>query len=833
MEVPSLERTSLPPSVKRGLFILAGLVAGANLACAQNWTGAVSSAWNNAANWSPAAVPVSGNTIIINTPAGNSPQLPSGTTNTTLTYVGFDNTNASFSSLALGNNQTLVGDSVYLGYLKNAQGALTVNGTTAVLKTTAPSSGAGLGLVVGYNGTGNLAITNGGTFAAPAYRSIIGFNRGSNGSVTVDGPGSTFRTSRVLYVGFEGNGTMIISGGGNVGGSSNLSFSGIVGYSQDGNGTLVVTGAGSVFNATSLQVGSPTTGRSYGKGTLVASQGGLVSSPAITVNTLSAIVLDGGLVAAGSLKSDGVLQGDGNFSGEWASNGTLSPGPNGGLKLLSGNATLNGESDFQIADATHYSRFAVGTNGTLQFGGNLNVNLPNTSLGGTFALFTADHRSGEFAHVAVSGAYNGTLVYSSGTWIGILSGTLFAFSSTTGVLTVSLPPTITLQPANTTITAGQTALLSVTAGNPTGISYQWYLGASGDTSQPLTDATNSTLTTPALTGTTSFWVRLTNSIGSADSAAAVVGVIPAVPSAGTKVVIRAGKTATMTIDAGDFPDLHYQWYQGVTGDTSHPLDGATAATFTTTALDASAQFWVRVSNSAGSANSGTFTVNVTPAILVQPANRLAKEGATVKFTVSALGAPPLRYQWRKNGQAIATATQPTLTLGNVTSLDNGTYSVVVSNGAGQTTSTGARLIVNKIAPKIYVQPLPVFARTGQNARFTVKAIGDAPLFYQWQRNNINLTDTLSLVGSSKAVSGSLVTSSSSSGGLAQASPPSASFRTPKIAGTTIISGATTATLTLTKITAASAGNYRVIVTNGAGSAISTIVKLTLLTKVVK
>lgn len=63
----------------------------------------------------------------------------------------------------------------------------------------------------------------------------------------------------------------------------------------------------------------------------------------------------------------------------------------------------------------------------------------------------------------------------------------------------------------------------------------------------------------------------------------------------------------------------------------------------------------------------------------------------------ATGTPPLSYQWRKNGQPLAGQTAATLSLNNVQSGDAGTYTVVVSNSAGQLTSNPATLSVTPAA----------------------------------------------------------------------------------------------------------------------------------------
>ena len=100
----------------------------------------------------------------------------------------------------------------------------------------------------------------------------------------------------------------------------------------------------------------------------------------------------------------------------------------------------------------------------------------------------------------------------------------FCGSVASAVATVTVtcaPPSITTQPQSQTIQSGQSAALSVSATGTAPLSYQWYQGSSGDTSNPV--GTNaSSLTTPSLTAAASFWVRVSNSCGHADSATATV-----------------------------------------------------------------------------------------------------------------------------------------------------------------------------------------------------------------------------------------------------------------------------------------------------------------------
>lgn len=91
------------------------------------------------------------------------------------------------------------------------------------------------------------------------------------------------------------------------------------------------------------------------------------------------------------------------------------------------------------------------------------------------------------------------------------------------------PPSITSQPQSTTINFGSSTTLSVTASGTSPLSYQWYRGSPGTTTSPVSGATSSSVTVnPGVT--TSFWVRVTNACGTANSAAATVTVIPRPPA---------------------------------------------------------------------------------------------------------------------------------------------------------------------------------------------------------------------------------------------------------------------------------------------------------------
>jgi len=86
-------------------------------------------------------------------------------------------------------------------------------------------------------------------------------------------------------------------------------------------------------------------------------------------------------------------------------------------------------------------------------------------------------------------------------------------------------PVITRQPASGTVPAGGSVLLSVDVSSETPSSFQWYRGEAGDISTPVPGAVTSAYETGPLVTAASYWVRVTNSCGAADSAGASLVII--------------------------------------------------------------------------------------------------------------------------------------------------------------------------------------------------------------------------------------------------------------------------------------------------------------------
>ncbi|HET8925075.1 MAG TPA: choice-of-anchor D domain-containing protein [Candidatus Acidoferrum sp.] len=316
--------------------------------------------------------------------------------------------------------------------------------------------------------------------------------------------------------------------------------------------------------------------------------------------------------------------------------------------------------------------------------------LPN----GTYGI-TPSHSGFKFTPSSQSMTVNGANV----------TGVQFTVSAT------STAPTITTQPVNQTVTAGQTATFTVVAGGTAPLSYQWQKNGVN-----ISGATASSYTTPVTATTDSgstFQAVVTNTAGTVTSSAATltVNAAPVAPTITTQPVnqtVTAGQTATFTVVAGGTAPLSYQWQKNGVN-----ISGATASSYTTpvtATTDSGSTFAVVVTNTAGTVTSSaaTLTVNPAPAPAIQvtpnPVNfgsadvvgttttqpLIIKNTGTATLTItqiSASGAPfsvsgfslPLNVNAGQQ-TTINSAFAPT-----ATGLASGSISIV-SNAAGSPTS---------------------------------------------------------------------------------------------------------------------------------------------------
>src|SRR5206468_2375479 len=313
------------------------------------------------------------------------------------------------------------------------------------------------------------------------------------------------------------------------------------------------------------------------------------------------------------------------------------------------------------------------------------------------------------------------------------------------------------------------------------------------------------------------------------------GVPPTITRQPASRSVDAGTTVRIKVKAAGTPPLYYQWqFNGVGLTNGGSASGATTASLTlTNVLPAQAgNYTVVVSNAVGSVTSSNALLTVTPvlplaealdtpgwvwttsdsapwvgqATVTHDGVDAARSGASGDDESSSLrtkvtGPGTVSFWWKVSSETnndslrfyVGDSEQARIS-GDV-DWEQRTFAVPAGTQelkwkfrnrgtTGQDRGWVDQVRFAAVLPTITRQPASRSVDAGTTVRFKVEAAGTPPLSYQWQFNGVGLTN-----GSSAR-------------------------------------GATTASLTLTNVQPAQAGNYTVVVSNAAGSVTSSNALLT-------
>lgn len=307
------------------------------------------------------------------------------------------------------------------------------------------------------------------------------------------------------------------------------------------------------------------------------------------------------------------------------------------------------------------------------------------------------------------------------------------------------PPAITSNPISLNLTEGDAGSLSVTVNGTGPFTYQWYKDA-----EPVSEATAATLnfSSASLDDAGIYFVEVADAQNSTRSLTAVLDVAPhiepiAITAHPQSQTLTAGVTLTLEVSVnGDAP--LYQWQRN---GTDLPNGNNQTYAVSNIQLNQAGNYRVIVRNSANSVISAVAQININEPVLPvnitsQPSRQSVMEGGSASFSVAATGTAPITYQWRRNGSTIISgATGPMLTLSNVQLADDGTsYDVLVTNPGSPSgvRSAPATLDVSAtpVPARIETQPAAQALTEGQSLLLQVSASGDAPIRYQWFKNNV-------------------------------------------------------------------------------------------------
>lgn len=300
--------------------------------------------------------------------------------------------------------------------------------------------------------------------------------------------------------------------------------------------------------------------------------------------------------------------------------------------------------------------------------------------------------------------------------------------SLNALLTVNDVPQITGPPTGGTINPGDNFTFTVVASSATG--YQWKLN-DNDIPGATNPTYNITGATEANQGT--YTVVVSNLAGSITSDPVDLNVNdPVVIVADPQdQPVPLGTEVTFSVTVTGTEPMTFQWRRNGIN-----INGATNPTLTLTAASNNlGSYTVVVNNVVGVpaiSGPGVLSEVASPVdIISQPTPQIVAQGGTVTLECQAIGALPLKYQWRRNGINVAGATSPTLVLTNVGTNRAGSYTCFVSNttGGGPTNDTTNAVdvaVVNTAARTLIL-------REGSTATLSITAAGNVA--YQWFKDD--------------------------------------------------------------------------------------------------
>jgi len=299
----------------------------------------------------------------------------------------------------------------------------------------------------------------------------------------------------------------------------------------------------------------------------------------------------------------------------------------------------------------------------------------------------------------------------------IVSNGPSSYTSKDAVVSIVIPPSITVQPQGASLQEGaKLTLESAFSGTPAPI-LQWQKQSFDGSWEDLKRKNKAELAFSKLVATNAGIYRLKASNPAdtvySDEAEVIVFYKPVLSQNPVHSTANEDATASFSVLANALDssgtDVTYAWHfnkKPLSDDDS--VSGATSSTLTIdpVALSHRGSYHCVVSNSVGSVAGSSAKLNVIqkPSLTKQLEEKTYAEGKTATLSVSVRGGKPISYIWEKNGEVQEDWTKNKVTLRALSSDDAGTYKLTVTNPAGSI-STTATLVV--LASAIDNDDIPV------------------------------------------------------------------------------------------------------------------------------
>lgn len=325
----------------------------------------------------------------------------------------------------------------------------------------------------------------------------------------------------------------------------------------------------------------------------------------------------------------------------------------------------------------------------------------------------------------------------------ITDGLGTVLTSAGAALSVFEPISFPVQPENARAYIGGNATFTAQAAGGIGVlNYEWRKN-----NQPIAGAPNSA--TYTVTGVTngsagSYSVRAYDNINNSGISNAVQLEVAPLPEITTQPVGGErfpGESIVLTVGVtGGFTPYSYQWFRN-----DVPVPDSNTASLSVISLDenSAGDYRCAVQDALGTvrtSNTATVTLAQSLTILSQPVGADKYTGEFHAFHVTVEGGSGIyTYSWRRDGQVIAGATGPLLTLNNLTPADDGTYTCLVRDELEAGVQTLPAVLRVRDHLSITVQPQSAVVAVGAPYSFVVETSGGfEPISYQWRKGGLNL-----------------------------------------------------------------------------------------------
>jgi hypothetical protein len=370
----------------------------------------------------------------------------------------------------------------------------------------------------------------------------------------------------------------------------------------------------------------------------------------------------------------------------------------------------------------------------------------------------------QFNAVNILGATSSTLTLNSltpansGAYTCIVTAAVCGTAtSTPAVLTVNPVVDISIQPVNTNVCEGTTAIFSVTASGTAPVSYQWkYNNVNIVNGGRISGATSNELRISLANDTDEgiYKCEIASGCGSETSSSAILTV-----DAATSInlqplnqTIVQGTNAVFSISATGVI-TGYQWQRNgvnITDGVKYSGTGTPILTVLNVAVTDAASYRCIVTGTCGTqtSNLGVLTV-VVPVTTTDPISLTKCTTESASFSVVASGTIT-SYQWIFNGANLADggvvsgSQTPNLVISSVTAAHEGNYACVVTGTYNVAISDVATLTVND-PPVITLHPVTQTLCINDWLILEVTATGDN-LSYEWERNGVPVVPDANTTG---------------------------------------------------------------------------------------